>query len=186
MRRVKASGIKLPFLSEPAELRFDHSLISAERWQVEEVKTLSRLSCRRQNNKKYLEKWWYTGKAQALKQRHSRARLRLYAHNFLFLCALDANSLEDILAEQPLLLLLTFIAETPHRVSFQNVRLAFRGPIRDRNHVKKIQHELRSLLLRSHRWSGDILKIEETIQLLPGHFRRVQTVLRDRQRGDAS
>lgn len=81
MRRVKASGIKLPFLSEPAELRFDHSLISAERGQVEEVKTLSRLSCRRQNNIKIFREMMkpYTGKAQAFKQTHSRARLRLYA-----------------------------------------------------------------------------------------------------------
>lgn len=47
MRHVKPSEVRLNSLSEPAELRFDHSLFSPHRRQVE-VKTLSSLTCRRQ------------------------------------------------------------------------------------------------------------------------------------------
>ena len=45
MRQVWLPEVKLLFLSEPAELRFDHSLVSAERRQIEEVKPLSSVAC---------------------------------------------------------------------------------------------------------------------------------------------
>lgn len=47
MRPKWFSEVKLLFLSEPAELRLYHSLLSAERRQVEEVKPFSSMTCRR-------------------------------------------------------------------------------------------------------------------------------------------
>lgn len=46
MGPIRLSEVKLVFLSEPAELRFDHPLVSTERRQIEEVKPFARMTCR--------------------------------------------------------------------------------------------------------------------------------------------
>lgn len=47
MGPIRLSEVKLMFLSEPAELRFDHPLVSTERRQIEEVKPFASMTCRR-------------------------------------------------------------------------------------------------------------------------------------------
>lgn len=46
MRPIGLSEVKLLFLPEPTELRFDHSLLFAEGRQIEEVKPFASVTCR--------------------------------------------------------------------------------------------------------------------------------------------
>lgn len=54
MRRVNLPEVNLLLLSEPTELRFNHPFFSADRRQIEKVKPLPSVTCRRECTKTHL------------------------------------------------------------------------------------------------------------------------------------